>query len=72
LTTQFITNDKGVKTAAIVPINEYEDLLHQHHLNLGLTEEYKNMIYNMLEKVPEKPIMYRLAILKAVFNPNDL
>jgi hypothetical protein len=50
MTTQFITNDKGVKTAAIIPINEYEDLLHQHHLNLELTDEYKKMIDNMLDQ----------------------
>ena len=33
---QFITNNKGEKTAAIVPIGEYENLLHQHHLGLEL------------------------------------
>ncbi len=48
--TQFITNDKGEKTAVIVPITEYEDLLHQHHLNLELTEEYKKMLDTMLEQ----------------------
>jgi hypothetical protein len=36
---QFITNDKGEKTAAIIPITEYEELLHQHHLSLELTNE---------------------------------
>ncbi|BAU52861.1 hypothetical protein [Mucilaginibacter gotjawali] len=50
MTTQFITNNKGVKTAAIIPINEYEDLLHQHHLNLELTDEYKKMIDDMLDQ----------------------
>jgi len=50
MATQFITNDKGVKTAVIVPINEYEDLLHQHHLNLELTDEYKKMIDDMLDQ----------------------
>lgn len=48
--TQFITNGKGDKTAAIIPINEYEDLLHQHHLNLELTDEYKKMIDSMLDQ----------------------
>jgi hypothetical protein len=40
MATQFITNDKGEKTAVIIPITEYKDLLHQHHLNLELTDEY--------------------------------
>ena len=44
MTTQFITNGKGEKTAAIIPIGECEDLLHQHHVNLELTDEYKAMI----------------------------
>jgi len=50
MNTQFITNDKGEKTAVIIPIAEYEDLLHQHHLNLELTDEYKKMIDTMLEE----------------------
>ena len=50
MTTQFITNGKGDKTAAIIPINEYEDLLHQRHLNLELTDGYKKMMDNMLEQ----------------------
>ena len=49
MSTQFITNEKGQKTAVIIPIAEYEDLLHQHHLNLELTEEYKIMMDKMLE-----------------------
>jgi len=48
MTTQFVVNDKGEKTAAIVPMNEYEDLLHKHHLALELTDEYKTMIDQML------------------------
>jgi hypothetical protein len=48
MSTQFITNDKGERTAVIIPISEYEDLLHQHHLNLELTDEYKTMIDEML------------------------
>ncbi|MDB5156725.1 MAG: hypothetical protein JWR50_1432 [Mucilaginibacter sp.] len=48
MTTQFIINDKGEKTAAIVPINEYEDLIHQHHLNLELSDDYKQMIDKMI------------------------
>ncbi len=50
MATQFIVNDKGEKTAAILPIDEYENLLHQHHLELALTDEYKSMIDDMLEK----------------------
>lgn len=50
MSTQFITNDKGQKTAVIIPIKEYEDLLHQHHSNLELTDEYKAMIDEMIEQ----------------------
>jgi PHD/YefM family antitoxin component YafN of YafNO toxin-antitoxin module len=50
MTTQFITNDKGEKTAVIIPISEYEDLLHQHHLNLDLNDGYKKMMDTMLEQ----------------------
>lgn len=50
MTTQFITNDKGEKNAVIIPISEYEDLLHQHHLNLDLTDEYKTMMDEMLNE----------------------
>ncbi|WDZ99765.1 hypothetical protein [Mucilaginibacter sp. SJ] len=49
MATQFITNEKGQKTAVIIPISEYENLLHQHHINLELTDEYKTMIDLMLE-----------------------
>ena len=50
MTTQFIVNDKGEKTAAIVPIGEYENLLHQHHLNLEVSDEYKLMIDQMINE----------------------
>lgn len=50
MTAQFIINKNGEKTAVIIPISEYEDLLHQHHLNLDLTDEYKKMIDAMLDQ----------------------
>jgi hypothetical protein len=50
MSTQFITNDKGEKTAVIIPIAEYEDLVHQHHLDLELTDEYKNMMDGILQQ----------------------
>jgi hypothetical protein len=50
MATQFITNNKGEKTAVIIPVSEYEDLLHQHHLNLDLTDGYKTMMDTMLEQ----------------------
>lgn len=50
MATQFITNQKGKKTAVIIPISEYEDLLHQHHINLELTDEYKKMMDVMLDE----------------------
>ncbi|MFC0517048.1 hypothetical protein ACFFGT_22760 [Mucilaginibacter angelicae] len=49
MATQFITNEKGKKTAVIIPISEYEDLLHQHHIDLELTDEYKKMMDGMLD-----------------------
>ena len=49
MATQFITNQEGKKTAVIIPISEYEDLLHQHHISLDLTDEYKKMIDGMLD-----------------------
>ncbi len=58
MTTQFITNDKGEKTAVIIPITEYEDLLHQHHLNLELTDEYKATMDLMLEQDASKKAEY--------------
>jgi hypothetical protein len=48
MATQFITNDKGERISVIIPINEYEDMVHQHHVNLELTDDYKNMIDKML------------------------
>jgi PHD/YefM family antitoxin component YafN of YafNO toxin-antitoxin module len=50
MATQFITNNKGEKTAVIIPISEYEDLLHQHHLNLELTDEYKSLMDSMIDQ----------------------
>lgn len=49
MSTQFITNEKGKKMVVIIPINEYEDLLHQLQLDLELTDEYKTMIDSMIK-----------------------
>lgn len=68
MTTQFITNDKGEKTAVIIPIAEYEDLLHHHHSDLELTDEYKNMIDSMLQEEAEgKPEYVSLEDIKTRF-----
>jgi hypothetical protein len=56
--TQFITNGKGKTTAVIIPIQEYEDLVHQHHLNLELTDEYKSMIDIMLQQEADGQAQY--------------
>ncbi len=48
--TQFIVNNKGERTAVVLSIEDYENLLHQHHLNLELTDEYKLMIDGMIEQ----------------------
>jgi len=50
MSTQFITNDKGEKIAVIVPISKHENLLHQHHLILELTDDYKQMMDQMLDE----------------------
>lgn len=55
---QFITDQKGKKTAVIIPISEYEDLLHQHHVNLELTDEYKKMIDGMLDEETKGKAQY--------------
>ncbi|GAA4328609.1 hypothetical protein GCM10023149_32730 [Mucilaginibacter gynuensis] len=47
---QFITDNKGKRTAAIIPIHEYENMLHRHHLDLELIDEYKQMIDKLLEE----------------------
>lgn len=58
MSTQFITNEQGEKTAAIIPINEYEDMLHQHHLELELKDEYKMMIDAMIEEEEKGAAQY--------------
>ncbi|HMG07712.1 MAG TPA: hypothetical protein VK609_04340 [Mucilaginibacter sp.] len=68
MTTQFITNNKGEKTAVIIPISEYEDLLHHHHLNLELTDGYKTMMDAMLdEENNEKAEYVSFQSIKARF-----
>jgi len=69
MTTQFITNDKGQKTAVIIPIAEYEDLVHHHHSDLELTDEYKAMIDAMLQEEAEGKDEYvSLEDIKARFS----
>jgi len=58
MNTQFIINDKGEKTAVIIPIAEYEDMLHQHHSDLELTDEYKSMIDVMLQQEVNNEAQY--------------
>ena len=68
MTTQFITNDKGEKTAVIIPINEYENMIHQHHLNLELTDDYKILMDNMLKDEEEdQPLYIKLEAIKKKF-----
>lgn len=68
MATQFIINDKGEKTAAIVPIDEYENLLHQHHIELELSDEYKLMIDAMLEKEDKGEAEYvSIEVIKSRF-----
>ena len=66
--TQFITNDKGEKTSVIIPIADYEDLIHQHHLSLELTDEYKSMMDDMLQQEANGQAKYvSLANIKTRF-----
>lgn len=58
MATQYIVNDKGEKTAVIVPINEYENLLHQHQYDLELSDEYKLMIDQMMAKEDHEKVRY--------------
>jgi hypothetical protein len=73
MTTQFIVNDKGEKTAAIVPIDEYENLLHQHHIDLEISDEYKLMIDKMLDEEANDEAVYVSAeSIKIASWVNDL
>lgn len=58
MATQFITNESGEKTSVIIPIDEYEDLIHSHHIGLELTDEYKLMIDRMLDQEERGEIEY--------------
>ncbi|SHN37276.1 hypothetical protein [Mucilaginibacter sp. OK098] len=65
---QFIINDEGEKTAIIIPINEYENLLHQRHLNFEITDEYKTMIDKMLQQEADGSARYvSLSNIKSCF-----
>lgn len=50
MATSYIVNDKGERTGVIIPVHEFEDLIHQNHLSLELTNEYKQMIDDLLNK----------------------
>jgi hypothetical protein len=58
MATQYIVNDKGEKTAVIVPINEYENLLHQHQYDLELSDGYKSMINQVMDKEDHEKVRY--------------
>ena len=47
---QFIVNDQGEKAAVIIPTDVYENLLHQRHINLELSDEYKTMIDKIIDE----------------------
>lgn len=65
---QFIVNEKGEKTAVVLSIKDYENLLHQQHHNLELTDDYKLMIDEMIEKEENGQAEYvSLADIKTRF-----
>lgn len=47
---QYIVNDKGEKTGVILPIGEYEDMMHHHQFDLELTDGYRAMIDELLDE----------------------
>lgn len=68
MATQYIMNEKGEATSVIIPIGEYEDLLHHHHNGLELTSEYKKMIDKMLAEEERGEMTYvSLEEIKAQF-----
>lgn len=70
MATQFIVNEKGEKTSVIIPINEFENLLHQSHIHLELTAEYKQMIDAMLDEEAAGKARYTsLTDIKKKFMP---
>lgn len=47
MATQFIVNDKGEKTAVVLSLEDYENLLNRGNIDFELSDEYKSMIDNM-------------------------
>jgi hypothetical protein len=67
---QFIVNDQGEKKAVIIPINVYENLLHQRHVNMELSDEYRSMIDNMIDdEITGKAKFVSAEIIKKRFLP---
>ncbi len=48
--TQFIVNDKGEKTAVVLSLEDYENLLNRGNFDFELSDEYKIMIDNMTKQ----------------------
>jgi PHD/YefM family antitoxin component YafN of YafNO toxin-antitoxin module len=72
MSTQFIVNENGVKTAVVISIEEYENLMHQQHITLELTPEYKQMIDQMLEQEKNNQAEYvTLDAIKKRFLPHE-
>ena len=57
--TQFIVNNEGEKIAVVLSLKDYEDLVHQQHLNLELTDDYKLMIDQMIDQEKNKQAKYK-------------
>ena len=49
---QFITNSKGKKTAAVVPIEEWETM--KRELDYGVPEWHKELVLNRIDEI-QKP-----------------
>lgn len=58
MSNQFVINEQGQRIAVIVPIAEYEELLHKRHITLDLTDEYKTMIDEMIEQERNNVVQY--------------
>jgi hypothetical protein len=53
MSTQFVTNEKGKKIAAVVPIQEYEDLLQDVH-SAAIIERRRNEETHSWEDLKKK------------------
>lgn len=59
MATQFIVNEKGERTAVVLSLEDYENLLNQSFFNVELSDEYKAMIDNMTKQEEKGQAEYK-------------